>query len=162
MTLAQFAVAVGADPKWVQNAAAGLGRPVEYTVKEARHLGLVRVLQSTLGVPLRAADQMAGAALREGADELTVREAPDGSVRVVVDVRRYLSTFTAALSRALSGYEPRARGRPMVRERGVAAARAYGMDLSLLQASLRRTPAERIRQLDADMEFLRTLRRRDG
>lgn len=39
------------------------------------------------------------------------------------------------------------------------AAREYGLDLSLLQANLRRTPAERLRQLDAMLSFVHRVRR---
>lgn len=39
------------------------------------------------------------------------------------------------------------------------AAREYGVDLSLLQANLRRTPAERLRQLDAMLSFVHRIRR---
>lgn len=35
----------------------------------------------------------------------------------------------------------------------------HGLDLSLLRANLRRTPAERLRQLDGMMEFVRAMRR---
>jgi hypothetical protein len=41
----------------------------------------------------------------------------------------------------------------------VTIAREYGTDISLLQANLRRTPAERLRQLDAMLNFVRRARR---
>ena len=41
----------------------------------------------------------------------------------------------------------------------VEAARAYGIDISLLVESLRLTPAERLARLDEQVESLRELRR---
>jgi hypothetical protein len=41
----------------------------------------------------------------------------------------------------------------------LAAARTYGIDLTLLAANLRRSPEERIRQLDAMLDFARRVRR---
>lgn len=41
----------------------------------------------------------------------------------------------------------------------VTIAREYGFDISLLQANVRRTPAECLRQLDAMLDFVRRARR---
>ena len=41
----------------------------------------------------------------------------------------------------------------------VTIAREYGFDISLLQANLRLTPEERIRQLDAILSFISRMRR---
>jgi hypothetical protein len=40
----------------------------------------------------------------------------------------------------------------------VAWAKWYGVDVTLLRESLKRTPAERLRALDANLEFLKSLR----
>jgi hypothetical protein len=155
---AQFAIAAQADPKWVQNAAAILGWRLEYTPESARHLGLVRVLSATLGVPLRVADEMARQAL--GSRDLkkaVVAQAADGSVHATVDLQRYLSSYTAALSRALV-FQPRKRGRPAAL--GISAleeGRAYGLDVGLYRANLDRSPAERLAELDANMGFMNTV-----
>ncbi len=43
----------------------------------------------------------------------------------------------------------------------LAAAREYGIDLTLLLANLRRTPEQRLRQLDAMLDFKNRVRRID-
>lgn len=87
------------------------------------------------------------------------QENVDGSVRTVVDVERYLSTFATRLSLSRSYYAERGRGRLPKRARDpIAAARRYGVDIGLLQESLKRTPAERLRRLDEDARFLKGLR----
>ncbi|HEU4455355.1 MAG TPA: hypothetical protein VFR81_19980 [Longimicrobium sp.] len=164
MTLAQFAIATQADPKWVQNAVATLGLYLNYSEEQARRLGLARVLSSTLGMPLRQAWDVAEDALRHPkAREWIATEAPDGSVRAVVDVYRYLSSFTIALAVARR-HEPKARGRPVVRERSAAdEARSFGLDVSLYRANRLRSLEERARELDENAEtmtyFLRRRRR---
>lgn len=149
MTLAQFALAVNADPKWVQNSWASFQRYPLYTVDEARMVGLARLIHSTTGTPLKTAYDLAASALFTNPPAPTVvAETADGSVRVVVDVERYLCTFTAWLSRAYT-HEPARRGRPMVREpweRWPAA--EYGLDLSLIDANLKRPLDQRIREAD--------------
>jgi len=155
MTLAQFAIAVGAGTKWVQNAAAALGRPFAYTEDEARRLGLARVIQSVAGMPLQRAWEMAGEALASPSAQKVVVESADGSVQMSVDVRRYLSTFTALLRRAYS-HEPRRRGRPARSSRWTA--KSYGLDVSLIDANLRRPLAERLREADEAAEMMNRFR----
>jgi len=41
----------------------------------------------------------------------------------------------------------------------LAAAREYGMDITLLQSNLQLTPAQRLRQLDGLLDFVRRVRR---
>ncbi|HEX8692758.1 MAG TPA: hypothetical protein VF746_10080 [Longimicrobium sp.] len=163
MTLAQFALAAQADPKWVQNAVQTLGLYLTYSEEEARRLGLARVLGATLGMPLRQAWEVAAEALEHPHERaLVVAESPDGSVQAVVDVLRYLSSFTVALSRAQT-YVPRAPGRPVVRERSaVEAGREYGIDISLIESNLQRTPAERLRLASDNAELVRALREGRG
>lgn len=163
MTLAQFALAAQADPKWVQNAVQTLGLYLTYSEEEARRLGLARVLGATLGTPLRQAWEVAAAALEHPRErELVVAESPDGSARVVVDVYRYLSSFTGALAVARRR-EPRSRGRPVVRERNAAEeARAFGLDLSLYQANRLRSLDERARELDENAEAMNYFLRKAG
>lgn len=159
MTLSQFAIAVGATPKWVQNAPAALGLELRYTAAEARRLGLAKLLNEELGVKLSRAWAMAGrAAARGGARTLV--ETRGGVARVVIDMDRYLSDFAARLSLARTHYEPRRRGRPARRRArsAVERARDYGLDITLLQSSLRLSPAERLLRLNAAREFVRALR----
>lgn len=89
---------------------------------------------------------------------------PDGSAWLTLDLARYHSTFGASLTAALRHDGPRRLGRPPARATRrrrdpLAEAAAYGVDLSLLRASLRRTPAERMDSLDADAAFLDAARR---
>jgi hypothetical protein len=168
MTRAQFATAIGVPEKWVHNARAALGVALRYTVSEAQRLAVVRAIQTALPVALPVANAWALAALaapqRNGPVEVpTDAHAP---VRVTIDLPHILSAFTARLSQALHS-EPRLRG-PRPRQRGrrgptlrEARARAlsYGLDLSLIDASLRRSPAERLTSLDANAAFLAVARR---
>lgn len=175
MTLSQFSIAVGAQPKWVQNAAALLGLDLSYSRQEALWLGLVKRLHEHLGVPLKEASRLARAALEcrdehmvletgGAGDRLEVFQSPDTIVSVSLALDRYLSDFWASLVRALLHYEPRRRGRPTegAGTSAVQRAREYGVDLSLLDASLRLTPAQRLRRLDRNVEFVKALRRASG
>lgn len=159
MTLAQFAIAVGATSKWVQNATATLGLSLEYSEPEARQLALARVLGTTAGMPLKRAYDLAGKALASGAASgFVVAEASDGSAQVTVDLPRFLSTFKTRLA-AARRHEPRKAGRPARPAADpLAAAREYGIDLSLLRSNLLRTPEERLRIAGRNAEFIRRLR----
>lgn len=160
MTPSQFATACGATRTWVRNAARALGWSLRFTAAEARHAGLVRQLQADLHVPLETADRLASEALQNAAPvQVTVG---DGSTaRVTVDVRRYLSDFTVRLAHAITDHAPGRRARRHAGAGGaVARARRYGWDIGLLRASLTSTPAERVRRLDENMEFVRALRAR--
>ena len=88
----------------------------------------------------------------------------EGAATLVIDLARYHSIYAAALSTAINHGGPRRRGRrpPTSRARGrdpVAAAHAYGVDVSLLRAALARTLVERLARLDANAGFLSGLRR---
>lgn len=159
MRLAQFALAVNADTKWVQNAAAGLGLNLRYSEEEARRLGLTRLIHETAGSPLRAAWELAGKALSIQPGERTVvAESPDGSIRITIDVSRYLCTFTAWLSRAYSR-APRRRGRPRRREsaQGSSAA-SYGINVSQIAANMQRPLEERLREADDAADLMNRFR----
>jgi hypothetical protein len=68
--------------------------------------------------------------------------------------RRYLSTFTALLGRAYA-QEPRRRGRPVVNRW---TAESYGLDVSQIDANLRRPLAERLREADEAAEMMNHFR----
>lgn len=155
MTLAQFALAVNADPKWVQNAWTSFRRAPRYTVEEARTVGLARLIHLTAGTALQLAYELAERALATNPPTATVvAESPDGSVRMVVDVWRYLCTFTAWLSRART-HEPVRRGRPLAREPWERwSAEEYGLDLSLIDANQRRPLDQRIGEADEIAEVM--------
>jgi len=158
MTLGQFAVAVGAPKRWVQNAYAVLHLPARYNEARARRLAFARMVKQACGMPLSWAYQLAEHALAAWpAQKLWTHRGPDGAVVVSVELERFLSDFAARLSLARSYYAERRRGRPR-RRRGVALAKWYGVDMSLLGSSLRRTTDERLRSLDANVEFLKSMR----
>ena len=129
-------------------------------------MGIVRLLTRDFGVPAARAAELVDDVLRHPPETraLSLTTIPDSPATLVIDLARYHSTFSAALSAALHHGGPRRRGRPLSRKRArgrdpVAAARAYGVDVSLLRESLARSPAERLARLDANSAFLIGLRR---
>src|SRR5215212_6533630 len=99
MTLKQFAIAVGADTKWVKNAIAALDLTTRYSEADARWLGLARVIHATSGIALKRAYELASSVLASPADgEQVIAESNDASVQVTVDLPRYLSTFQTRLA----------------------------------------------------------------
>jgi hypothetical protein len=160
MTLGEFSTAVGAPKRWVQNAFQALGLRAEYTEPLARRLAFARAVKEACGMPLRRAFPLAEEALARWPAQKTwdLRE-PDGAVRVVIDLERFLSDYAVRLSLSRTFYAEKRRGRPPKRRlRGIALAKWYGVDLSLLQESLKRTPEERLRTLDRAVEELRSMR----
>ncbi len=162
MTRAQFALAVGVTEKWVHNAAAALRRGVAYTPATARLLAVARAIQAVTPVPLVAAYRLAAVALASPIPEcgsVAVLATEGGSVRL--HVRRVLSAFAARLGRAVEHTPRRPGRRGRVRSPrsgdGRARARAYGIDLSLIDSNLRRSPDERLRALDANATFIGAL-----
>jgi len=160
MTLGQFATAVGAPPRWVLNSLTSLGVPRRYTDELARRLGLAREIHLATGMPLKRAFAVAPEALAVWPSEKRwVVTDEGGLVSVTVDVERYLSTYATRLSLARSFYAERQRGRPRKRKRrGIALAKWYGVDLSLVRESLKRTPEERLQTLDEAVEFFKTVK----
>ncbi len=108
MRLGQFAVIVGASPRWVQNARAVLGLRGRYTEQGARQLGLAREIRQVTGMPLRRAWRLAPEALAAwpGRREW-VHEGREASVRLVVDLERYLSNYAVRLALARTRYAER-------------------------------------------------------
>jgi hypothetical protein len=162
MTARQTAVAAGADLKWLTNSAALLGRPLRYHAREAKWWGLVRLLVDRLGLTLKAAAGAATEALRASDSRAPIDAVadPSGSAALVVDLPRYESVFLANLSRALVLETPRRRGRTTRRTRDtVGAASRYGVDINLVRSSLARSPAERLEMLDANVAFVRAMKR---
>jgi hypothetical protein len=158
MTLGQFATAVGAPKRWVQNAFRTLGLPARYTEDLARRLALARTLKEAAGLPLRRGFPLAAGALaRWPSEQHWELRHPDGSVALTVDLERFLSDYAVRLSLSRTFYAEKRRGRPWKR-RGVALAKWWGVDLTLIDESLKRTPAERLQRLDEDIAFLRSLR----
>lgn len=166
MTAHQFAVAARADPKWILNSSALLGRRVRHTPADSRWWGLVRLLTEWLALPLQAAAEAATRSLgaKNDAARITAMTDRSQSASLVIDLPRYESIFLGNLSCALVRETPRRRGRPS-RIRGgsgaIGAARRYGVDLGLVQAALARTPAERLAMLEANAGFIRGMRKRE-
>jgi len=160
MTLGQFALAIPAPAKWVLNANAMLQLAPVYDVKRAKLMALTRTLEQAIGLPLKRAYRLARRTLQRPEEPASWRhESADGVAAVVIDRERFLSDFAVNLSRARVGYSERRRGRPPTkRRRGIAAARHHGVDVSLLRESLTQSPAARLRRLDEDAAFARSLR----
>ena len=161
MTLGKFAYALGAPTKWVQNTWAILGLDPIYGEAELWRLALVRLLERAMEVPLKQAYAMAleTIPLAGLGRVMELRLVEEGALEVSVDWARFSSGVMAGLSRARTQYQERPRGRPRKEQLyGIAAARAHGIDIGLLRASLRRSPAERLRALDQDLAFVQRLR----
>jgi len=162
MTLGQFAYALGAPTKWVQNAWAILGLGPIYGEAELWRMALVRLLEQAMEVPLKRAYATAQAAMTHPivpGKPMELRLIDQGALDVSVDWGRFSTAVLAGLSRARTQYQERRRGRPPNEPlQGIAAARAQGIDVGLLRASLRRSPADRLRILDEDLAFVQSLR----
>lgn len=161
MTLGQFATVVGAEPRWVQNARQVLGLGRVYDEERAKRLGVARQLHEAFGIPLVKAYPLAREALASWPDAKVWRhEDAAGIGALEVNLERYLSTYAVRLSLARNRYAEKRRGRPPKRrrKRGVAGAREYGEDISLLREQLKRTPAERLRTLEEALDFVRRTR----
>lgn len=165
MTLGEFAYVLDVEPKWVQNAAATVEGGVPYTLAGARRTGLARALIAAVGMQFPTAFALAADVLRrhDGSRDPVQLADPAGTTTVAVDVYRVLAAVNAGVARLRTMYAPRRRGRPAQRVRDpLVRAADHGLDLSLLAGNLRRTPAERLRQLDAMSNFRRRVRRGDA
>lgn len=163
MTRSQFALAVLADEKWVENAARLLNRRLRYNAGEARWLGLVRLLNQEVGLTLSRADQLADEALKHPMSEASVivGRGENGSAGIWIDLARFYSTYAAALSAALDMGGARRRGRrrtnPAPKGR-LERAERYGVDIGLLRAGIHLSPRIRLEQLDENAAFISAIR----
>lgn len=159
MTLAEFAVLVGATPRWCQNALQTLGRRFRYDSELARTLGLARLLQEERSILLRRAMRDAQRTLRGSPPTVVRQDDRQGIMALMIDVPRYLTQFAFRAARLRQDPPPR-RGRPRrpPSAGGIADAEAYGLDLAALRSGLRLGHAERIEQLDANQRMLAALR----
>lgn len=163
MTLGQFATAVGAPPRWVLNALTRLKVPRRYSEPLARRLSLARLLADTLGTALPEAFGLARRVLdQSGPHDMWRLESPEGAVVVTMDLPRFFTAYGARLALSRNDYGEKKRGRkPRRRGTAVERARAYGVDTTLLDSQLARTPAQRVSELDQNIEFLRRIRVRE-
>jgi hypothetical protein len=158
----EFAYLIGVNPKWVHNAALRLKRPIRFSVKEAIRLSLARRVHDEFGIPLPRAVQLANDALHESVEGSFVVESSDAFMRLSIDMTRFLIAFNARLSwmRSQAPIPDRGRKPGPIHGDALTVARTYGLDISLIQANLRRSPAERLRALDENMDFVRKVQRR--
>src|SRR5262245_47399848 len=112
MTLSQFAYAIGASPKWVQNAARLLGHRLERSPGEAQLYSLICVLHRDLGMALERAETIAETALAAGAVEGTETAISTGpTTSITFDLQRHLSDYAVRLAAAHNQQQARRRGR---------------------------------------------------
>ena len=165
MTLGQFAVAVGASPRWVLNALTRLRVPRRYDEPLARRLALAKTLHDSATLPLPRAWTEAARILAE-ADYFKdwQYESGDGLVTVRVDLPRFFTNYQVRLAVAHSSHAaPKRRGRaPSRRGSAIERARAYGIDVSLLDSQLAQAPAQRVREMDVNNQALSGLRKAFG
>ncbi len=162
MTRAQFAAAVRADEKWVENAGRLLERRFRRTREESRWLGLVSVLSREIGMTLDRAARLADEAIAHPYTEGTVvvGQSQGGVAAVSIDIGRYHSAWAAALSAAIENGGARRRGRPRsgLSKEALERAADYGVDIDLLRAGLRMTVGERLQQLEENARFISAIR----
>jgi hypothetical protein len=153
MTLGRFAVAVGASPRWVLNALTRLRVPRRYGEPLARRLALAKTLHDSAGRALPGAWETARRILGE-ADYFKdwQYESGDGLVTVRIDLPRFFTNYQVRLSAAQSSHAaPKRRGRvPSRRGSAIERARAYGIDVTLLDANLAEPTDIRLRRLDGN------------
>lgn len=159
MTLGQFAVAVGAAPRWVLNALSRLKVRRRYSEPLARRLALVRFLGEGTGMSLSDAWCLAKELLAKTELTGTWRRESPGGVTLTVEMPRFYTNYGANLSLALNKYGERLRGRrPRLKKSAIQRAKEYGVDVTLIDSALRRTPEERLRMVSEDMAFLSEIR----
>ncbi len=109
-----IANAVNCTTTWLYNASRLLDHEIERTPNDTRWWRLVHMIHADLGLPLRAAAKIADATLRPGLAPTRVRlnATPDGAVAIQLDLDRFLSSASAALSSARNFSTPARRGRP--------------------------------------------------
>lgn len=171
MTLGELCATAGVPTKWVLNGRTLWGGPRAYSLALARHLTITHELHTTVGMPVPLAFRVAHHALAMLDAVPLPPDVPvlvpvhaDALSCVAVNLARILAAVAARSAAWHAGYGARVAGRP--RGTGepstadaVARAAAWGLDLTLLDANRRRSPAERLRQLDGMVAFRRRVRR---
>jgi hypothetical protein len=159
-------MAVMADEKWIENAARLLKKRLRYTVEESVWLGLVRMLNQELELPLARAAAVADEALGliEEQSEVVVGRSGDSSAAISIDMPRFRSSHIASLSAALTLGGAQRRGRrpakASTRKSSILErASRYGVDIDLLREGLKLSVAERLERADQNAAFVRSMRR---
>ena len=163
-SLAELAYLADAPPKWVLNTCAAVAPGEAYSLELGRRLYAARGLQRALDLSIASAYALAGEVGRAiEAGVATFTPPPHAAAPFLAlqfDLVLLASSFAVRRAALRTTIAPRARGRPSrASSSPLAAAEAWGLDVSLLRANLRRTPAERLRQLDAMVDFRRRVRR---
>ena len=163
MTLAEFSRLLDVSPKWVLNTLRALGADGRYSCDMARQLTFARAIHGAASVPMFESLSLARRVLREpvtSSSPVALRLAGEGDVSLTVDVYRLRSSFNVRLAEVRGTYAPKARGRPRS-DTGSALDIAvdWGLDLSLIRDNMNKSPAQRLRQLDAMAQFSRSVRR---
>lgn len=159
MTLGQFAVAVGATPRWVLNALSRLGVRRRYSEPLARRLALARFLAEGTSMPLVDSWRLAEEILTGTELTDTWRRESLGGVTLTVEMPRFCTNYGANFALAINKYGERLRGRRnRKRKSAIQRAKEYGVDVTLIDSALRRTPEERLRMVSENMEFLSQIR----
>ena len=143
--------AVGCSTTWLYNASRLLHTEIQRTPNDTRWWRLVRLIHTDLGLPLRAAAKIADATLNGLAStKVRLNATPDGSVAIQLDMDRFLSSSSAALSSARNFSVAAPRGRPPKKPRQDANA-----DTSIYGAA--KTPTVRLGAFDAHGADVRVL-----
>jgi hypothetical protein len=146
----------------VLNTLSRLRVPRRYDEPLARRLALARTLHESAALPLPRAWAEAARILAE-ADYFKdwEYESGDGLVTVRVDLPRFFTNYQVRLAVSHSSHAaPKRRGRaPSRRGSAIERARAYGIDVTLLDSQLAQAPAQRVREMDANNQALGELRK---
>jgi hypothetical protein len=163
MTRNQFAMAVNADEKWVENTAQILGLSLNFNSSDVTWMGLVRVFNHDMGFHLVRSAELATEAMEYApeAREVALGRSHVHEGAVLLDVARYHSLRNASLSAGLSFGGPRRRGRRARPVGGDALSRArkYGVDVDALRVGLADSPAIRLARLEQNAEFVDAMRK---
>ncbi|MGH9424150.1 MAG: hypothetical protein ACRD3J_29530 [Thermoanaerobaculia bacterium] len=163
MTRNQFAMAVNADEKWIENTILTLGLALKFTPSNVTWMGLVRVFSHGMGFTLARSAQLATEAIQHAPKtrQAVLGHTPGREGAILLDLARYHSRRNASLSAAIELGGPRRRGRPPRPIRGDALSRArkYGIDVDALRAGLSDSPSTRLERLEQNVEFVNTIRK---
>jgi len=155
-----------ASEKWVENTRRLLGRRAVYTPAVARWYALVRVFNQEVGVPLARAASMADESLTYPAHArlIIVGKTQTANAGIAIDRALFESAFAASLSAATEAGGARRRGRPArplkAKRAAIERASQYGVDMGLLEESLKLSVRERLERADENAAFINELRSR--
>lgn len=163
MVLAEFARLLDTSPKWVLNTMHSLSLRLRYGETLAMQLIVMNAIHDGFGTPMPRAFALAQLALRQwdgSTTPLFLRSGVHDDVALTIDMYRLICSYQMRLATLRESYAPLVRGRPKTRKvDALAVAADWGLDLSLIRDNLRKSPLERIRQLDAMHRYATGVRR---